>query len=293
MNRLDLVALTRNAIADHKHQVDASQLTLVVELPDAPIWVIGDAVRLSQAVTNLLHNATKFTDPGGTIVVSVNRNGISADVSVRDNGIGMEPTELAAMFEPFRQAESSRVRSRGGLGLGLALSSRLIEKHGGAITAKSEGLGRGSVFSIRLPLDREALLEPSQPTTQAVAPPAPHRILIVDDRRDARLPLTVMLTRMGQQVAEAVTGAAAIDAARDFRPEIVLCDIGLPDMDGYDVARALRADPALSGVRLVAVTGYGQAADRELAFKAGFDRHLTKPVSHHQLKDLLLHIDEL
>jgi CheY-like chemotaxis protein/nitrogen-specific signal transduction histidine kinase len=289
MGRLDLVTLTRYAIADHQHHFDSNQLSLVLELPNAPIWVVGDATRLTQVITNLLHNATKFTDPGGTIGVRVNRTGTFAAVSVRDTGIGMEPTELAAMFEPFRQAESSRVRSKDGLGLGLALSKRLIEKHEGAITAASEGLGRGSMFSIRLPLDRKTMPGPLQPATKAAAPPTPHRILIVDDRRDARLTLTVLLKGMGQQVAQADTGAAALDAARSFHPEIVLCDIGLPDMDGYAVARAMRRDPALNGTSLVALTGYGQAEDRDRAFKAGFDRHLTKPISHDQLMNLLLY----
>jgi CheY-like chemotaxis protein len=288
MERLDLVALARNAVADHQHHLAATQLTLILELPDAPIWVAGDATRLSQVITNLLHNATKFTDPGGTIWVCVNRCETSAAVSVRDTGIGMAPAELAAMFEPFRQAESSRVRSRGGLGLGLALSRRLIEEHEGAITAASEGLGCGSVFSVRLPLSREMMPELTQSATQAVATPTPHRILIVDDRSDARLTLTVLLKRMGQQVIQAEDGAAALGAARSFHPEIVFCDIGLPDMDGYAVARAMRADPALNGAILIALTGYGQAEDRDQAYQAGFDHHLTKPVSVDQLRDLLL-----
>ena len=238
-SRLDFVALTRNAIADHQHHLDASQLTLVCELPTAPLWVVGDAIRLSQVVTNLLHNAMKFTDPGGTITVCVDRRGSSAAFSVRDTGIGMEATEVAEMFEPFRQAYSSRVRSRGGLGLGLALCKRLIEKHGGAIAASSEGVGCGSVFSVQLPLDRK-LAPPSLPAPPVESAPKSHRILIVDDRRDARLTLRILLTHLGQNVAEAANGAEALEAARSFHPEIVLCDIGLPDMDGYAVARAMR-----------------------------------------------------
>jgi signal transduction histidine kinase len=290
IGRVDLVQLTRNAVADHQHRLTMNQLKLVLELPDVPIWVVGDAMRLSQVVTNLLHNATKFTDPGGTISVCINCTETFAALSVRDTGIGMLSTELAAMFEPFRQAESSRVRSQGGLGLGLALSMRLIEKHGGAIAAASEGLGRGSIFSIRLPLDRQVLPESSQSTIQVAATVASHRILIVDDRRDARLTLTVLLKQMSQQVAEAENGAGALDTARTFHPEIVLCDIGLPDMDGYAVARAMRADDALSGACLVALTGYGQPDDRTQALNAGFDRHLTKPICYEQLRDLLLEI---
>ena len=193
------------------------------------------------------------------------------------------------MFEPFRQAESSRVRSKGGLGLGLALCKQLIEKHGGAITAESEGLECGSVLRIRLPLDRETR-EASKPATKATAALPAHRILIVDDRSDARLTLATVLNRMGQQVAQAESGASAIVSAMSFHPEIVLCDIALPDMDGYDVARAMRGYPALNGVSLVALTGYGQAEDRDRAFKAGFDRHLSKPFSCAQLKDMLMEI---
>jgi two-component system, sensor histidine kinase len=290
IDRVDLVQLTRNAVADHQHRLTTNQLKLVLGLPSAPIWVLGDATRLSQVVTNLLHNATKFTDPGGTVSVCIDCTETFAALSVRDTGIGMLSTELAAMFEPFRQAESSRVRSQGGLGLGLALSMRLIEKHGGAIAAASEGLGCGSVFSIRLPLDRQVLPEPSRPTIQVAATLASHRILVVDDRRDARLTLTVLLKQMGQQVAEAENGTGALNTARNFHPEIVLCDIGLPDMDGYAVARAMREDSALSGVCLVALTGHGQPDDRIQAFNAGFDRHLTKPISHEQLHALLLKI---
>jgi PAS domain S-box-containing protein len=288
MGRLDLVALTRNAVADHQHHFDTNQLTLVLDLSSTPIWVVGDATRISQVITNVLHNATKFTDPGGTIAVCVNRSGTSAALSVRDTGIGLEPTELETMFEPFRQGETSQVRGKGGLGLGLALSLRLIEKHGGTITAASEGPGCGSVFSIRLPLDREILSEPLQTVAEVAVLPTSHRILIVDDRRDARLTLTMLLERMGQQVVQAENGVVALEAARSFHPEIVLCDIGMPDMDGYAVAKAMRADPALSGASLVALTGYGQAEDRQRALESGFDRHLTKPISHDQLMDLLL-----
>jgi two-component system, sensor histidine kinase len=288
MGRIDLVQITRNVVADHQHHLATNQLTLVLDVPSAPIWVRGDATRLSQVVTNLLHNATKFTDPGGTISVCVNCTETFAALSVRDTGIGMLSAELVALFEPFRQGESSRLRSKGGLGLGLALSKRLVEEHGGVIAAASAGLGCGSMFSIRLPLDPQGLPEPSQPAIEVAATPGAHRILIVDDRRDARLTLTVLLRQMGQQVVDAESGAAALDIGRNFHPQIVLCDIGLPDMDGYAVARAMRADTALHGAFLVALTGYGHADDRRRALQAGFDRHLTKPISYEQLQELLL-----
>ena len=260
--RVDLVGIIRNAVLDHQHHLTTNHLTLVLDLQDAPIWVRGDALRLTQVFTNLLHNATKFTDPGGTISVGVNCTNAFAALSVRDTGIGMRSTEMAAMFEPFRQAESSRMRSKGGLGLGLALSLQLIEKHGGTIAAASEGLGCGSVFTIRLPLDRALLPIAAPPAIDAAVRPTSRRVLIVDDRRDARLTLTALLAQMNQRVMQAETGANALDIARTFHPEIVLCDIGLPDMDGHAVARAMRADAALRGVVLVALTGYGQTEDR-------------------------------
>jgi signal transduction histidine kinase/CheY-like chemotaxis protein len=286
--RLDLVALARDAIADHQHCFDEGQVTLVSALPADPMWVVGDATRLCQVIANLLHNAAKFTDPGGRIDVSVNCRGTSAEISVRDTGIGMEPTEMAAMFEPFRQSGSHRVRSKGGLGIGLALCKRLIEKHGGAMTAVSEGLGCGSAFSFRMPMARQTTPELPPQAPESASSPKSHRILIVDDRRDARLTLTVLLKRMGQQVQEAADGATALDAVRTHHPKIVLCDIGLPDMDGYAVASAIRSDPALNDICLVALTGYGRAEDRERALSVGFDQHLTKPISQDQLMKLLL-----
>lgn len=287
MERLDLVLLARNAVADHRHHFGANRLTLVEEMPDAPVWVIGDITRLTQVITNLLHNAMKFNNRGGTIHVSVSRSEHWVVLSVRDTGIGMKSTDLMAMFEPFRQAESSAVRSKGGLGLGLALSLRIIEKHGGTITASSPGVGQGSAFNFELPLDGAAPLD-NLPGTTAEVTPLVQRILIVDDRRDARLTLTVLLQRMGQHVAEAETGAAALELASTFGPEIMICDIGLPDMDGYAVARAIRGDPALCDIVLVALTGYGQPEDLKRARQAGFDRHLTKPVSHDQLMEMVL-----
>jgi PAS domain S-box-containing protein len=286
--RLDLVQLVQSVIADHLQLLDENQLMLIFEPPSTPIWVVADATRLAQVVSKLLHNATKFTDPGGTIEVSVNRMHTFAMISVRDSGVGMGPTELAGLFEPFHQAESSRVRSQRGLGLGLAISKRLISKQGGVITATSEGPGRGSEFSIRLPLDQGVVPELVQPVGQGAATLTPRRVLIVDDDRDARLTLSLLLARMDQQIAEAENGEAALDVAKNFRPEIVLCDICMPDMDGYTVARAMRADPVLKSARLVALTGYGQPEDRDQALKAGFDRHLTKPINYDQLRELLL-----
>ena len=278
---------------DHQHHLAANQLTLVLDLQNAPIWVHGDAIRLSQVVTNLLHNATKFTDPGDTICVRGSCVESFAVISVRDTGIGMQSKEMAAIFEPFRQAESSRIRSQGGLGLGLRISLQLIEKHGGTIAVASEGLGLRVCIHDSIAVGSSVTApEALPPAIEVAVRPTSHRVLIVDDRRDARLTLTALLKQMNQQVMQAETGADALDIATNFRPEIVLCDIGLPDMDGHAVARAMRADAALSGVFLVALTGYGQADDRKRAIEAGFDRHLTKPISREQLQGLFLGTQE-
>lgn len=285
--RLDFTALARNTIADYGHCFEAHQLKLETVVSPESLCVVGDGVRLSQVITNLLHNATKFSDSEGTIQVRVEREGTSVELSVRDIGIGMTPMEVSALFRPYWQASSTRVRCKGGLGLGLSLSKRLIEMHEGVIFATSEGLGCGSTFTIRLPLAEAIPRQLLVSVPQSVSPQS-HRILIVDDRRDARLVLSVLLKTQGQEVHEAETGTAALDEMETFRPEIVFCDIGLPDMEGYAVATAIRLNPALKGVYLVALTGSGGAEDKEKALAAGFDRHMTKPISYDQLRGILL-----
>lgn len=286
--RLDFAVLARHTISDYRHCLEANQLTLQTMVSPTALWVDGDAVRLSQVMTNLMHNATKFTDSAGTIVVCVKRRGAFAEFSIRDSGIGMVPTEVAAMFEPYRQSNSSRVRCKGGLGLGLPLCKQLIEMHKGIINAKSEGLGCGSTFTIRLPLSIAAPSEVHPLVPKSNVALHSHRILIVDDRRDARFVLSKLLKVLGQEVHEAETGMAALVAVETFRPEIVFCDIDLGDMDGYAVATALRLNRSLEGVYLVALTGSSGAEDKVRALEAGFDRHLTKPICHDQLRDLLL-----
>ncbi len=208
-----------------------------------------------------------------------------ATIRVTDTGIGMEPHILARVFEPFMQADRSIDRSRGGLGLGLALAKGLVEMHGGDVMASSAGLGMGSEFRIRLPLGKKG--KSPAPVAFRSQPMKSYRILLIDDQRDAILPLQKMLKLFGQEVAVAVDGKKGLETARKFRPEIVLCDIGLPDMNGYEVAQAMRADPTLRSVYLVAVTGYGQEDDRRRAVQSGFDFHLTKPVGKDRLEMLV------
>lgn len=286
--RLDFVELVRKTIANYRRQMDEHGLTLALGLPDHPLWIEADSTRISQVVGNLVNNALKFTDAGGQITVTLaaepeeNR----ARLTVKDTGIGMEPHLLERLFEPFHQADTSLDRSRGGLGLGLALVRGLVEMHGGEVKALSAGRGRGSEFQVRLPLAAEGA-EIRQPFPRPTPPVRCHRVLLIDDRRDVLLPLKKMLKLYGQEVETADSGRSGLEKARDFQPEIVLCDIGLPDLDGYEVARALRADPALRSVYLVAVTGYGQEEDRRRALQSGFDYHVTKPVAKDELELLL------
>jgi PAS domain S-box-containing protein len=275
--RLDLVDLVRIAVEDHRNELEAGGLIVEQDLPDRPLWVDGDPTRLSQAVGNLLHNARKFTDPGGRVTIRIEEADTTVAVILCDTGIGMEPAMVERLFETFSQADRSLERSRGGLGLGLALVRGLIEQHGGKVKAESDGPGCGSRFTLRLPLAPEP--EPDAEPEAAPAPRSSRRILIIEDHEDAAESLQILLELSGHEVEAALDGPSGLEAARRFRPEVVLCDVGLPNgMNGYDVARALRTDPELSTCYLIALTGYGQAEDQRLAQEAGFDLHLTKPV---------------
>ncbi len=284
----DLVALARETVDDHRELVDRGGLKLEVELPDRPLWVMGDRTRLAQAIANLLSNACKFTDAGGVVTVRLAEEdaGAAARLTVRDTGVGMEPQILASAFEPFRQADRTVDRSGGGLGLGLALVKGLVELHGGTVGASSPGVGRGATLWFRLPL--EPAVEPAASPERPVARSSrPLRILVVEDNRMAARSLEMALAGAGHAVETVHDGRAGIDAARRRAPDAVVCDVGLPGADGYEVVRALRADPSLRGVHLVALTGYGQQDDRTRAREAGFDVHLTKPVSLPELLRIL------
>jgi two-component system CheB/CheR fusion protein len=293
--RLDLCELVRSAVLTLGDRLDLRGLRLNLDLPERPLWARADRVRLGQAVANLLENACAYTEPGGEIAVGLDLaptasllepepSSGTAVLTVRDTGIGIGEELLPYIFEPFSQgvdpAEtaargSGRVGGLGGMGLGLALVKSLVEMHGGTIEAASEGAGRGSTFTLRLPL--APMREETAPRSAAPGP-RPHRILIVEDNVDAAESLRLFLDLTGHEVTVAHDGAEGVARARDTQPEVVLCDIGLPgEMDGYAVARALRSDPELSVTRLIALTGYGQAEDRRLASEAGFDLHLTKP----------------
>lgn len=284
--RLDLVLLIRRTCADFRRTATASGIKLEVKLPLGRLWLNADPTRITQVLVNLLQNAVKFTDRAGTIYVTLRRNLNHLDgvLTVRDTGIGMEQLALAHVFEPYSQSQRSVQRSRAGLGLGLSIVKGLVEMHGGQVTASSLGLGFGSQFSVSLPLAENSLLDEID-LVDARLTESSYKILIIDDRSDAVHAMSTLLTQMGHQVQAAGDGESGIAAAGEFRPQIVLCDIGLPgECDGYAVAAALRARVHTRGAYLVAVTGYVGDEDRRRAIAAGFDRHLAKPVGVQDLK---------
>lgn len=284
---LDLVQLVRASAEGYRNRVRESGLTLGLDLPAGELRVRGDRLRLSQALSNLLKNAVKFTAPGGqvTVEVALAGDGRWAEVRVCDTGAGIDPAELPFVFEVFTQGDHSLDRPKGGLGVGLAVVKGLVEMHGGEVEAMSSGLGKGAEFAVRLPL-----VEAAWPA-EAEAGEGPlrtaRRILIVEDNPDAAAMLRDFLELSGHEVELAATGGDGIAAARQFHPEVVLCDIGLPGMDGFEVAAELRRDPDTRSAQLIAVTGYGGEDDRRRSKEAGFDLHLTKPLNPVQLEAVL------
>jgi len=285
--RLDLARLVHLAVEDQRPAFDAAGVSLALDAPSNPVWVHGDATRLTQVFGNLLHNASKFTDKDGAVAVRVAAGPDGrATVAVRDTGIGIEADMLARLFEPFAQADRSLARSKGGLGLGLALVSGLTELHGGRVRAASAGPGQGAEFVIELPVQAE----PAPVPAPATPPPADRgrlRVLVVEDNKDAADSLRVLLELFGYAVQVAYTGTAGAEAAAAFGPDVILCDIGLPGLDGYKLAAQLRQNPATAKARLIALTGYGTDEDRRRSKEAGFEAHLTKPADPTALRALL------
>jgi CheY-like chemotaxis protein len=249
--------------------------------------VDADVTRLAQVFANLLNNAAKYTERGGRITLAVERQGGDAVVSVRDTGVGIPAHVLPKVFDMFTQVDRSLEKSQGGLGIGLSLVKGIVEMHGGSVEARSDGPGTGSEFVVRL----RVVLAPAgeQPVEEAAEAPAAarRRVLVVDDNRDAALSLAMLLRLTGNETQTAHDGLEALDVAAAFRPEVVLLDIGMPRLNGYDTARRIRQQPWGQGMVLVAVTGLGQEADRRRAQEAGFNFHLVKPVEPAALKQLL------
>jgi signal transduction histidine kinase/CheY-like chemotaxis protein len=282
--RLELADVVQEAVDLARPVIDARRHRLNVALPSERIELAADATRLPQLLANLLNNAAKYTADGGEIHLQAEHANTEIVVRVRDTGVGIRPEELSRVFELFAQA-GHRARSvQGGLGVGLALARSLAELHGGTLSAHSEGIGKGSEFTLRLPIRTfaEAASSPSTHSHATVSDAAPHgarlRVLVVDDHIDAAESLAMVLVGDGHDVRTAYDGMQALTVARSFRPHAMVLDLGMPEMDGYEVARAVRADPELAHVRLIALSGYGQAEDTRRSAEAGFDRHLVKPV---------------
>ncbi|MGA7745129.1 MAG: GAF domain-containing protein [Polyangia bacterium] len=290
--RLELNQLVRRTLDDYGPQFEKNQVGVELAPAPRPVFVNGDGNRLAQIVGNLLQNAAKFTGPGGHTRVSVSTDDKSkrAVVRVADTGVGMDAPMLERLFQPFAQADTTLDRSKGGLGLGLALVRGLVELHGGTISAHSPGLGQGAEFVVRLPLalEQTAADGPARSSTEAQG--GRRRVLVIEDNIDAAESLREAIEFSGHEVEVAYNGPAGIAKAHQYKPEVVFCDIGLPGMDGFDVARAFRADHALKGAHLVALSGYALPEDVQRAFEAGFDQHLAKPPNLLSLEQTLAHM---
>ena len=282
---LDLREVVRRTCDDHRDAFEHRDIEMHLDLPFGPVWIDADTTRIAQAVGNVVQNAAKFTPPKGRVTVAVSCRGSHAEVAVRDTGVGIASSDLERIFEPFAQADQGLARTHGGLGLGLALVRKLVELHGGTARARSEGLGTGAEIVIRLPLAGGAPVE--RPRDVAPRSPGSRSVLVIEDNLDSGESLADVLTLYGHTVQVAADGRSGVTLARELRPDVVLCDIGLPDMPGYDVARAIRSDGALRATRLVALSGYALPEDRERSRAAGFDHHIAKPADVEELMRLL------
>jgi CheY-like chemotaxis protein/two-component sensor histidine kinase len=286
---VDLGTIVQRAAEATRALIDSRGHELKVDLPTDPVRLEADPTRLEQVISNLLNNAAKYTMPGGQIRVQAAQDGNEAVVRVRDNGIGVPPDVLDRVFEPFVQSEGSLARSEGGLGIGLTLVRSLVEMHGGSVEAHSPGLGQGSEFVLRLPA-RVPAEKSAMPEMETPYSARGLRVLVVEDNVDAAESLAALLRLWGHDVRVVHDGLKAIDEARRQHPEVVLLDIGLPGLDGYQVAKRLREDAQLDGTLLVAMTGYGQPDDRRRSREAGIHHHFVKPVEPFVLRTLLANL---
>jgi CheY-like chemotaxis protein len=265
---------------------------LNITLPDEPIWLNADAIRISQIFSNLLNNAAKYTDEGGQIELVVENTDKKVIISIRDNGIGIPEHMISHIFDMFLQVDNSLERSQGGLGIGLTLVKNLVKMHEGSITVHSKGLGKGSLFSVTLPLvnvQKTVTSEVQKPQQEALSS---LRLLVVDDNQASAQTLGWMMEIFGHEIRLAHNGPNAIEIAHNYRPDAVLLDIGLPGMNGYDVCKAMRADPMMKDVVIIAQTGWSQDEHRRLSEEAGFNYHLVKPVDMNNLQQILSNISQ-
>jgi len=288
--RIDVKSLLEAAVESVQPAIDARRHTLRVEIPPVQTMLEADPVRLTQVVTNLLTNAAKYTPAGGLITVGARLESQELVLFVRDNGVGLAPAMLAQVFNMFTQVEAAGKAAEGGLGIGLALAKGLVELHGGQIAAHSAGLGSGSEFVVTLP---ESLIVKRQQPTSGLAngharPISSRRVLIADDNRDAAETLGMFLNLSGHEVHLAHSGAEALEATKQLRPDVAVLDIGMPDLSGYEVANRIRREPWGTQITLIALTGWGQDEDKRRAHAAGFDHHCTKPVDPADLERIFV-----
>jgi CheY-like chemotaxis protein/nitrogen-specific signal transduction histidine kinase len=285
---VELASVIRSAVEASRPLIDEARHQLALSIPAEPLTVEGDPVRLSQIFSNLLNNAAKYTDDGGQIWLSVRVEGQEVVVAVRDTGTGISADMLPRIFELFTQSDVARGRAQGGLGIGLTLVKTMVELHGGQVSASSPGIGQGSEFVVRLPLiatpSRSRSVESRVRPTKVLAA---RRVLVVDDNRDAAESLGKLLKLLGAQVQVVFSGAEALEAVRNEKPATILLDIGMPEMNGYEVARRIRSEAENRDITLIALTGWGQEQDRRRSHDAGFDHHLVKPVNSASLLELL------
>ncbi|RPI58250.1 MAG: hybrid sensor histidine kinase/response regulator, partial [Lysobacterales bacterium] len=293
--RVEVTALVARAAETARLLAAGSGQRIVLALPDEAIHVDADPVRLSQVVGNLLNNACRYSDPGARIACAVRREAEDVVVSVKDDGVGIPPARIGEIFDMFSQLEDTLERSRGGLGIGLHLVKRLVELHGGTVTASSAGLGQGSEFIVRLPAastsTTAAAMGAAMPV-EVAGDSLPRRILVVDDNLDAAQSLSMLLRLSGRETELAHDGLEAVEKAAGYRPDAILLDIGMPKMNGYDVCRTIRGTPAGREPLIVALSGYGTDEDRRKSAEAGFDAHLVKPVDFGALERVLARLDD-
>jgi CheY-like chemotaxis protein/two-component sensor histidine kinase len=290
LENVDLSKIIDDAVEAARPSCSEGGVRLTVQKPVVSLILRGDRTRLTQTVGNLLNNSCKFTDRGGEIEVTIECDDREAEIRIRDTGIGIDPAQLPYIFDMFVQADTSLERRVSGLGIGLTLVKKLVEMHGGSVRAFSEGLGRGAEFAIRLPILLESQKLPSESARGTAGTGDRRRVLVVDDNVDSAESLVTLLRMFGHEVQMAHDGIAAVETAARFRPDVVLLDIGLPRLNGYEVAQRIRQEPWGPGVVLIALTGWGQEEDRRRSKDAGFNFHLVKPVDP---DDLTKHLNDL
>lgn len=290
--QITLQSALQAAIESSRPLIDAGQHSLTLNIPDEQYWLEADLTRIAQVVSNLLNNAAKYTPENGKISLTVTKKNDEVEIAVSDNGLGIPEDMLPKVFDLFTQVDNNLERSQGGLGIGLALVRQLVDMHNGAIKAESSGLGQGSTFTVNLPLSKvEPLAESSQEKTEEnTSATTPLRVLVVDDNIASAKTTGWMLELIGHQPTLAHDGLEALEAAKNLGPDVIMLDIGLPGMNGYDICRELRKNPLFKNTTFIAQTGWGQERDKQEAKAAGFDHHLIKPVNFEELSGLLVNV---